>query len=301
MKLALLFLFAMLTPFTVFLTEVLYGGTTPDELKRGLAQTAIYTNASIFLITAKAEGKQDTAASELSEHLYKRFIPEYIQSKTEKLIDDGHIWVTADGPSPTLSFIEIKQDLISINPAFQAQFEQIQSVAQQSEFSAENSLSEYAGSTGEQSETDALTALAQNNFTVPVGEYFQGIKTFYSVIQILQPILVLLLIATLFLLIKQNLDTQNRLKWLGATLITAAVFGFGMVFFNTLAIANLMQTTTSSSGNFLAAFAPIMLQLMDIFMSEYAKVQNNLGICMVIVGIFCFAGAALKAKNHAKK
>ena len=295
MKLALLFLFAILTPFTVFLTEVLHGGTSPEELKKGLDSSPMYTNISEFIITTESDEAQDPEAAKVSMQIYKQFTPEYIKSKTEKLIDDSHIWITAEGPSPVLSFTEIKQNVTATNPQLLAQLEQIQTeyAAQQKEFSAESSLAEYAGDASAQSETDALTALAQNNFSVPVGEYFQGIKGFYSLIKILQPILIVILFITLFLLVKQNHTLSDKLKWLGLTLITAAVFGFGMVVFNTLAIEHLMQATVSSPDNFLAAFAPIMLQLMDTFMTNYATIQNIVGICMLLTGVLCFVGAKL--------
>ncbi len=285
MKLAVLFIFALLSPFTIFVAELMYGGTTPQELKTGLVQTNVYSTISEFLIKAKPEGKQDEQTAFLSQQIYDRFTPTYVQTKTDKLIDDGYIWITKDGPSPILSFIDIKTDMLATNPAFATQFDQIRKEAQQNQIEGEAALELSAGTTETKSNVDALTTLAQNDFTVPVGEYFAGLKKFYDVMKLVTPVLILLLFGLLFVQIKLNNNLHSRLQWIGASLITASVFGYGMIFFNDIAVQTLLDSTIVSSENFLATFAPIMVQLMEVFMQEYGKVQIYTSIGMLIVGI----------------
>jgi hypothetical protein len=289
MKLVLLFFFAITTPFFIFLTEVLYGGTNPAVLKSGLVETSVYSDISEFLINAEPEGEQNDSTSEISKLVYNRFTPQYIQIKTEKLIDDSHVWITQDGPSPVLSFSDIKDDLLISNPEFESQFNQIAEVSDQQslqgEINAEESLNEYAGAPEAQKEINSIAALAQNNFTVPVGEYFSGIKNFYSIMKIIHPLVAVLLGLSLFTLIKINNSWHERFRWIGGTFITTAIFGFGMVLFNYLAVQHLMEVTSSNAENFLSAFAPIMLQLMNLFMKVYGNFQNIISTTMLILGI----------------
>lgn len=284
MKLLFLFLFAIITPFFVFLTEVLYGGTSPEMLKKGLAQTGVYKTISEFIINEKPEGPQDAASAEISVLIYNRFTPEYLQTKTEKLIDDAHVWITKDGPSPVLSFQEIKEDILTSNPEFQTYLDQIATAQEQQDFSGEASLEQFAGDPTTQDETNSLTALAQNDFNVPVGEYFSGIKTFYSLMKIIQPLIAILLIVFLVILYKSNDTLASRLRWIGTTFILAALFGFGMILFNTVAVTQLAEVTMSNSENFLAAFSPVMVKLMELFMKSYGQVQIIVSIVFASSG-----------------
>lgn len=300
MKLTALFLFAIITPFFVFLTEVLYGGTEPEELKKGLAQTTVYKSISQFIINAEPEGPQDPDAAEISLLIYTRFTPEYLQTKTEKLIDDSHLWITKDGPPPVLSFHEIKDDLLISSPEFQTFLGQMEATQQQRDFSGEASLNQSAGDHEMQNEMNSFTALVQNDFSVPVGEYFNGIKTFYSVMKIIQPIIAVLLVLFLVVLYKSNDNMASRLLWIGATFITAAVFGFGMLLFNNIAVAQLAEVTMSTSQNFIAAFSPVMIQLMDLFMKSYAQVQNIVSLVLVVLGAIFIIFAKIQAPRKTK-
>lgn len=291
MKLTLLFLFAITTPFFIFLSEVLYGGTKPADLKTGLAESTVYKNISEFLINTEPVAEQDATSAEISTLIYNRFTPQYIQVKTEKLIDDSHAWITKDGPAPILSFNDIKKDLITAHPEFQSQIEQAAFASEQDsqkDFNAEESLNEFAGDPTVQGELDSLTVLAQNDFSVPVGEYFQGIKTFYGIMQILHPIIAIILLGIVLLLMKINESWTTRLRWFGATFITAAVLGYGMIVFNAISVKHLVDVTTSNTESFLAAFSPILLQLMHIFMNTYGNIQTLVSATMIAIGIICY-------------
>ncbi len=294
MKLAILFIFAILSPFTIFVAELMYGGTTPQELKKGLAQSDVYANISDFLISVQPEGKQDDQTAFLSKQIYDRFTPAYVQEKTDKLIDDGYIWITKDGPSPVLSFTDIKADMLTSNPEFEEQFAQIRYLANQNQGNGEQALEQSSGDPTAQGNTDALTTLAQNDFTVPVGEYFLGLKTFYGIMKIVTPILIALLIGLLLVQLRINNSAKARLTWIGSSFITASAFGYGMIFFNQIAVKELLKSTLISSENFLATFAPIMLQLMNLFMQEYAKIQIYVSIGMLLIGVIFVAIAKLK-------
>lgn len=296
MKLAVLFIFALLSPFTIFVAELMYGGTSPQELKKGLSNTNAYVSISEFLINVKPQSEQDELTAALSQQIYERFTPAYIQSKTDKLIDDGYIWITQDGPSPVLSFTDIKQDMLATDPSFAPQFDQIRAEMMKNGASGEESLELSAGDPERQSSVDALTALAQNDFTVPVGEYFQGLKQFYAIMQIVTPILILLLFICLLLQLRMNNTLSSRLRWIGASLLTASIFGYGMIFFNDIAVQTLAESTMISSENFLATFAPLMVKLMELFMEEYAKVQMYASIGMFIVGGACLGIAKINQR-----
>jgi hypothetical protein len=293
MKLLLVFFFAILAPFFVFITEVLYGGTRIEHLKASLVQSNVYTKISSVITNIDAE--EDPATKEVSGLIYGRFTPEYVQNKTEKLIDDSHIWITADGPSPIIEFSDIKDDLIASDSRYDILFAELSSQSEQipaEDYATETAVDEYSQNPVMQGEADSFTNLAKNNFVVPVGEYFAGIKAFYSAIKILQPIIAVILVAILLLLFKVTSPWKSRFRWIGSAFITASVFGFGMVLFNQVALTNLLQVNQNSTENFLTAFSPIILTLMDTFMKSYATFQNSvsmlLGICGLILLVVSF-------------
>jgi hypothetical protein len=295
LKLTLIFFFSFLLPLFVFLTQVLYGGIEPDILKVSLNESTIYTRVSSLIINPPVDPEAPPSPDAINTLLANRFTPEYVKVKTEKLIDDSYLWLTKDGPSPVLSFSELKDDLLALDPTLQMQFQEIQALDNETnDISGENSLNDLAIDHTTQQELDSLTTLTQNNFTVPVGEYFGVLKSIYSASKIIQPILGILLLTIVFVLVKITDTTKTRLRWTGAMCLTAAIVGFGMVFFNAIAISNLVYVSENSSENLISTFSPIILEIMNAVFAHFSVVQNYINIGLAVVGLILICSVNLQ-------
>lgn len=298
LKLILIFFFAFLLPLFVFLTQVLYGGIEPNALKSSLKESAIYTKVSSIIVNPPVDPEAPQTPEELNTLLANRFTPAYVQTKTEKLVDDSYIWLTKNGSSPVLSFSELKEDLLAVDPALQMQLQEMQSTEILNEdMNAEGSLNELASDPAIQQEQDALKTLMDSNFTVPIGEYFQVFKTLYDAAKIIHPIVGVILVALIVILIKVTYSTKSKLRWTGAMFLTAAIVGFGMVFFNAIAVTNLIYASENSSDNLIATFTPVLLEIMNVAFAHFSVVQNYVNIGLAIIGFILIFIASIQQSH----
>lgn len=299
LKLIIVFFFAFLLPLFVFLTQVLYGGIEPNVLKDSLKESTIYTRVSSLIINAPVNPAAPQAPDEFNSLVTERFTPTYVQTKTEKLVDDSYVWLTKNGPSPVLSFNEVKGDLLAIEPTLQIQLQEMQTIENSNDdYSAEGSLNEFASDPTVNQEQDALSTLMQSNFTIPVGEYFQVLKTLYDAAKIIHPILGIILLALIVTMVKLSYTTTSRLRWTGAMILTAAIVGFGMVFFNAIAVTNLIYASENSSDNLIATFTPVILEIMNVVFAHFSVIQNYVNIGLAVIGFILVFSANLQ-QSHA--
>lgn len=298
LKLTLIFFFSFLFPLFVFLTQVLYGGIEPNALKNSLNQSTIYTRVSSLIINPPVDPEVPHTPDALNTLLADRFTPEYVKIKTEKLVDDSYLWLIKDGPSPVLSFNELKDDLLASDPTLQMQFQEMQTQDNESkDISGEATLNELASDPAAQQEMDSFTTFMKSNFTVPVGEYFGVLKSLYNASKVIQPILGILLLIIIFVLFKICGSIKSKLRWTGAMFLTTSVVGFGMVFFNAIAVTNLVYASESSSDNLIATFTPVILEIMNAVFAHFSVVQNYVNIGFAVVGLILLFSVNLQQSH----
>lgn len=296
MKPVALLFFAFTTPLSIFLVILLYGTITPESFKAELRSSEVYKKAHAQFTTTQAAANDDQDYASLNALLAETITPTYLQNKTETLIDDTYLWLTKDGAPPTLSLIEVKDAMLANDPDFEQTLKSMEKdpefIKMKEEYEKEMQNSEQPLSPQDAERASALD-FSENMFTVPVGEQAPWLKDVYSKLHIILPVLLVLQLGCILLLVFRNVAWTSRFRWVGITLIAAAIVGMSNVFLNTLILERIMADVSFSEGNLASAFTPILFHTADYFAQTYATYQTATSTWMVIIGIVFLVGAFL--------
>lgn len=282
MKVLLLLFFTFTAPLALFLATVMYSVNSTVELKKSLAESGVYAQIHSYLVKKDAEAE---AADELFATLVSsRFTAGYIQVKTEGVLDDANNWVIGKSKTPpSVSFKELRDDMVSNHPELLQYLENLPKYAK----------ADQEGIDPEQKariikEAENMSSFVKNDFTIPLGNYLQGMKDAYRIFQIALPIWVILLIASLFSVYKLAGDQAAKWKWLGATFMTSALWGFGIIFFNRTIATSIEQLNHMETSSYMALLAPILMAVMRHYVENYTSYQGVMSVVLLLVAAGCF-------------
>lgn len=296
---ALLFLFfTIATPIAVFLTTILYGGISNTVIKEELADAQIYTQIQNYL----PNNPESFESSEFETILRKHFTPEYTQTKVEDIIDESYGWITGSSTaSPSVSFPEIKEDLLREHPELLSELSVLQNELQKQPLpeglSDEEALQIQAQMDQVEKNAASLNNFVQNDFSLPLEKNLKGIKDFYTLITIIYPILLVLLILSLVLLGYLNKTLSSRLKWIGSTLLVAGIFGFLAIVFQNVLLVFLTEAVKQSPNEVILMFAPIFVEMMKSFVKTYTQYQMITSIICTITAAILLGAAYMMRKQ----
>ncbi len=295
MKLLTLLFFTFTLPLVIFLTVLLYGPLTPVSIKSELNNASVYEKLSQTLADISSNDSENT---ELAGIITSRFTSEYIKIKTEGVIDDTSNWITGKSTTPPmLSFKELKEDIVKENPQL---LTQLTDMADE----MKNESAAYADSSENTDETmnqqadmmnvsTSISQLVNSDFSFNLEKELNGIKNGYATTRIVHPILIVLLFGSILLLGVLSSSWPARLRWIGSTLISSSVVGFGILFVATHGILALTTALSDQSNEFVRLFSPIILHITTSFVSSYSLYEKSVSIVLLVIGIACIIGSTV--------
>ncbi len=290
MRVIVLLFFIFTVPVVIFLTTILYTSDLNTVLKTELARNNVYGQISSQLANLD---NQDAQSIVVNSFLQSTFTPQYIQAKTETTIDSSFDWIRGKSTTPpVLSFKDIKDKIFSQNPQLLATIEDLakemknQPIPQDS--SQDGTVQNQPDAQAAKS-IDTLTSLAKSDFTIKLDQYLAGVKNFYNILRILQPILAGLSLLYLVLLFVLSKTWPSRLKWIGITFILSGVLGFGVVLFDSYLLNTLTRFVSINSNQAIKIVSPIVIQIIKHFVDTYINYQTTANIVFLIIGASSFA------------
>lgn len=244
LKIDFILIFSLVSAIFAILLFTKLNGFTKEDLKTKLAEANTYSKAvdEIYKQIDKTltDDNSDQAAILIAPMIKKEITPQYLQDKTEKFIDDTNDWMTGKNNSPpVLSFKDLKEKILAENASTITLLEQLNKEYEQQK----NQLRNEAGISGEipqdqQLPSFDLNKIIKSDFSIPVGKNLGFLKTFYwlstsGVIFIGVFLSILLIMITLL-----NSDNPSKLKWIGLTFLSSAVW-------NILLLLTLLLTSKS--------------------------------------------------------
>lgn len=290
MKLLLVIFFVLGFPIFLFLTTILYSSDITPILKSDLVKHHIYDQLSSQLDNLDSG---DSNSQEINTFIQSKFTKEYIQQKVETALDSSTNWINGKSTTPpVISFKDVKDDL---NAQYPQLLPSIENAAQEMKNQqAQESTTDASNQQKEQAikGTDMLAKLAKSDFTIKLNTYLVGLKDFYSTVRILQPILGLLLLGSLFLLGLLNKTWSERFKWIGITFMISGIAGFILAFGNIIIIQLLSSLAANNTNHIVQMTSPIVLQLINHYVDAYVTYQKIAGLVLLVTAGGCFLGVA---------
>lgn len=291
MRVIVLLLFILTLPAVIFLTTILYTPDLNTVLKTELARKNIYTQINSQLLKLDNE---DPESQIVNSFLQSTLTPQYIQTKAETTIDSSFDWIRGKSATPpVLSFKDVKDKIVAQNPQLLSTIEdlakEIKNQPIPQDQSADNTAPQEQPDAQALKGMDALTALAKSDFSIKLDQYLAGVKNFYNILRILQPILSVLLLIYLVLLFVLNKTWPSRLKWVGVTFIVSGILGFGVVLFDSYLLSALSNFVSVNPNQVVKIISPIVVQIIKRFVNSYINYQTTASIVLLIIGAGAFA------------
>lgn len=240
------------------------------------------------------EGQGQAQNPELEAIILASLTPEYTKLKTEEVIDAGYFWITdASTNTPSVSFPEIKEQVLKQNPQLLSELTAMSQELQSQSVPEEMNDEELAQFEQMRDNSQMLITFVENDFSLPLDTYLQGVKGFYSVLKIVLPVLIIVLILCLIILLFGNKSLHSRLTWIGTTLMLSAISGFVVIAFQTILLSFLVSTTTQSSNDLSSLFVPIATEIMQNFVKTFTNYQGIMSVILLVLSAIFFAIASL--------
>lgn len=290
MKLLLILFIAFTTPAVLFFATLIYTDVSNDKLKTTLAAAGVYEQISKHL-TVRDTSIDDPFLPIIAD----RFTPEYLKTKTESTLDDATNWITGKSAKiPEVNFKELKEDLAKRDPKLLASLQNVPNEAEMAE----------AGIDEEQrtayiQQVKQISDFTKQDFAIKLDQHLGGFKLVYDGLKIAIPIVILILLLSLFMVVKLSNGLPTKFKWLGITFIVTAFVGYGVFLSNSLIATGLEKVNLLEQSTITALITPIMLAVLNYFIKLYASYQQTAGVIFLVLAGICFLGAILTRKYAA--
>jgi len=283
MKFFISLFFIVCFPVVIFLTTILYISDITPLLKTDLVKNHIYNQLSSQL------GKLDTGDSNstiVSQFIQSKFTSDYLQNKVEKAMSDSDDWIKGKtNTPPVISFKDVKDELNAQYPQLLPDIEQ--SAVQLKQQEAQNPQLAQQNPQAVQN-LNMIASFAKSDFTIPLNKYLVGLKNFYTMVRILQPVLTVLLVICILLLGTLNKTWSSRLKWIGFTLLFGSIWGFILAYSNVALVSFIAKHAATISNQSLQMATPILLQLINHYVSSFTSYQKTASIVTLCAAVGCF-------------
>lgn len=291
MKFFIALLFAVFFPLFIFLTTILYTPDITSLLKSDLVKNNVYHQLSNQLGTINTS---DVNSAFLGQFIQNKFTSDYLQQKIEKAINDSDDWITGKSQiPPVISFKDVRDDLNTQYPQFIPTIEQAAEQMKQEE--SQNPQLQQNSQTA--NELILIDNLAKSDFTIPLSKYLVGLKDFYTIVRIMQPLIGILLVLGLVLQFTLNKIWRLRFKWIGITLMLGSIWGYLLTYTTGILLSTATKYLVTNTNHAVQLASPIALQLINHYVAAYSSYQKPASIALFIAALGCFIGVFVTKNN----
>lgn len=292
MRILLLLFFTFTVPIAVLCTVVLYGEINNVTIKDALASGNVYKLAATHIQTLSLEDS-DAQTEQFLTVIKKRVDAAYLQEKSEATIDTSYDFITSKSvTTPTLSFKEIKADIISQYPDLLPSLEQM---AQEMEHE-QQSQEQQPEDTSSRKQIRQFISFAKSDFTFPLEKPLTNVKNVYQNLKVIQPTLFILLLASLGGIFLLSSPLKSKLQWISATLTLSGVWGFVVIAASIFLTSALAQMLLGFSNQAATIATPIVLAIFQKFSTSFINIQ-----AIVSISLFLIAAGVLTASVVSKE
>lgn len=304
-KINIILIFSLLSVLFLILLFIRLDGVSIEKIKADLAGANIYTQA-VTELNAQIDNtltndNSDQASVLIAQMIKKEITPDYLQGKTEKFIDDTNEWMIGKNPNPTvISFQDLKEkmtaqnaEIITTLETFNKEYEK-----QKKEIKKEVEINEEIPRNQEIPSFN-LNKIIKSDFTISLDNKLDFLKTFYWYIVTLFPVIGTILIILLIIIIFLNDNNSAKLKWLGLTLLSSAIWNILLML--TLLLFSKSMTAFLLKNNDIPSFlVSVFNSLIPPLVDKYIKfLETAIGI-FIFIFIICLIASFIFKKNKDK-
>jgi hypothetical protein len=294
----------LFVPALIIAAIPLLNGFGSTKVKASLVQEGTYTTLSSTAQSYAANLSFGEAESPINigALIQQELTPTYVQTKTESMIDQTDAWVTGKSVAPpTLSFNDLRDQVLAKNPLAQGQLTEFQSYIQQAQ--ADPALLEQLGGQNPEA-ADTLSQLMNQSgssqsfgagdFSLSLAQPLAGLPVIHRWITLGVPIAAGIMLIMFILGMVLGANWPSRLGWAGWTLIVLAIANsLAAVVFYVSKLAALGQVSAMVPGFSTSVFAPILRSLSNVVFDRFVEIEVMATSAMLVLGTICFIASRL--------
>jgi len=303
-KLTIILLFSSLSIFFLILLFTRFYGVSKEEIKAVLIRSNTYSKAVNELTrqidNALTNDNSDQAAALIAPIIKKEITPEYLQLKTEKLIDDTNDWMTEKNNNPpVISFLDLKDKIITQNAQIITTLEELNKEyeLQKEEIKKEAAINGELSQNQEMPSFD-LNKIIKSDFSIPIGKNLNFLKTFYWYTTTGLPIIGVILIILLVVITLLSNSNPAKLRSLGLTFLSGAIWNILpllLLFFS----SKLLTSSLTQNKDIPSLFISLSTGFLPLFVDKYTKFAGTAAVIFLLIFIACLI-ASYSIKPPAK-
>lgn len=304
LRLIVILLFSFLSILFLILLFTRFYGASKKEIKAVLIKSNTYSQAinelNKQINNTLTNDNSDQASALIAPIIKKEITPEYLQLKTEKLIDDTNDWMTGKNNNPpVISFLDLKEKIIAQNAQLFTTLEQLN---KEYELQKE-AIKKEAAINGEIPQNQEIppfdfNKIIKSDFSIPIGKNLNFLKTFYWYTTTGLPIIGIILIILLTVITLLSDSNPAKLRWLGLTFLSSAIWNtlplLLLLFSSKLLISSLTQN--KDIPVFIVSLSTGFLPLV---VDKYTKFAATAVVIFLLIFVVCLI-ASYSVKTPAK-
>lgn len=295
LKLFLVLLFALITPFFVFFLALHFSNITTTSLKKAFSESTLYEKLVDQMNTtindSLKKGSQDDPLRLIGPFLKTEVTTEYVQNKVEKLLDDTNEWSRgATQNQPILIFTDLKETLVQKNSKIISQLEQLQVQLRDQKGELEKTIKEN-GDSDQAANLEKFMNLNIPDFihkdvSIPLGKYLYPIKllAFWSGVGIGIISVALFLILILIYLLSGTFNVG--LRWIGLSFLLSSLFTVLPVL-SSVVFSNMFLRSSLESSSLPQYIVPVIQSVVTPVISAYTRIGLAVLGSFFITGVLC--------------
>lgn len=304
LRLTIILLFSSLSVLFLILLFTRFYGVSKEEIKAVLIKSNTYSQAISELTrqvdNALSNDNSDQTSALIAPIIKKEITPEYLQLKTEKLIDDTNDWMTGKNNNPpVISFLDLKEKIIAQNAQLFTTLEQLN---KEYELQKE-AIKKEAAINGEIPQNQEIPSfdfnkIIKSDFSIPIGKNLNFLKTFYWYTTTGLPIIGIILIILLAVITLLSDSNPAKLRWLGLTFLSSAIW-------NTLPLllllfsSKLLISSLTENKDIPVFILSISTGFLPLLVDKYTKFAGTAVVIFLLIFVVCLI-ASYSVKTPAK-
>jgi hypothetical protein len=293
--------FIVALPVTLLLAIPRLNHFSISSLEQSLQQHSLYNYVSTAL-HEQINGNEGDDSLDQFGGVVDELTPEYIQTKTEDLLNQSANWATSKTAAPpVLSFNDLRDRLMAENPAVKTQIDQ--ALADLKDHSTSLSI-EGQDAQSQQAlqdllqKSDNLDRLASGDWSVSLAQPLAGLPKLVQYYTIGLPIMGALLLICLIGVTLLGFTLAGKLKSVGWLLLIAGIWnGLLAAVFDFVFLHDQLLNLIPASGSAADIAKAIAHSVQNTVYSQFAVIEGGVSLGLMVIGLLLLViGSMLKKR-----
>jgi hypothetical protein len=283
------FLFIITIPICVVLFSIRVSHFSADYFKMNLSDrnfyTVLHTQITDFIHSSLESEPQDNPLRILQPIIEKEITETYLEQKVIAVLDDSEAWITGKSQKePVISFVDIKEKLMKINPAIISQLETVEKEYNGKREQIQNEMKENSENKNIDLPELNISSFLKKDPEIKLGTLLAGLKTSFFFTQSGFYIVGILLLIYLGIIVINCPSNKARMQTLSIVAFLSAGWNY-VLYSSTVILIPLLEKVIPNKLNVLHNMDQIIQIFTDPIVRSIQQISPYITMVLVFGGL----------------